>query len=87
MKLQRTPAGQKLAESALTKCIVYITDGNKRTFHSRDRARTNALPNREPGINRLRKMVYNWKEFVATAIIYDNRTGEEVMKYRSGAWL
>jgi hypothetical protein len=76
-----------MAENSLTKAIVYFKDGNKRTFHSRDLARTDAVPNRQLGISRLRKMVYNWKEAVETAILYDNRTGEEVMKFREGGWI
>lgn len=83
---ERTDAGNKLVNEAMTKVIIYFLDGNTRTFHSRDRLRTGGMPDKQVGINRLKKMVYGWKSKVKNAMIYDLHTGEELFKYKDGSW-
>ncbi len=82
----RSNAGQNFATQALSKAIVYFIDGNSRKFFSRDKSRTQMVPNRTLGVNRLKKMIENWHDNVQTAIIYDNTTDQEVLRYKNGNW-
>lgn len=82
----RSNAGQHFAAQALSKAIVYFIDGNSRKFFSRDKARNQMIPNRTLGVTRLKKMIENWHDNVQTAIIYDNTTDKEVLRYKDGAW-
>jgi hypothetical protein len=70
----------------LSKAIVYFIDGNSRKFFSRDKSRTQMVPNRSLGVNRLKKMIESRHDNVQTAIIYDNTTGQEVLHYKNGSW-
>lgn len=85
-QFKRTEAGNSLAQSALTKAIFYFNDGNTRTFHSRDRLKSNSGPSREVGINRLKKLGYKWKASIQNAFIYDLQTGEELFRFKDGQW-
>ncbi|QHL87439.1 hypothetical protein GU926_08310 [Nibribacter ruber] len=86
MNQERTKAGQKMVETSLTKAVVYFKDGNSRKFYSRDLARNSAIPDMNLGYGRLRKMVEKWGASVAKALIYDNRTEEELDRFEDGAW-
>lgn len=66
--------------------VVYFKDGNNRTFHSRDQRLRQSAPDKNLGINRLKKLAHNWKPYIQTAIIYDNMSGTELCKYREGYW-
>lgn len=71
-------------QRSLSKAIIYFKDGNVRTFFSNDRnIRTGAIRG-QLGINRLSKMIQNWGERIETAIIYNNKNGKEIAKFRNG---
>jgi hypothetical protein len=86
--LARTPAGQKLADAANTKLIVYFKDGNSRTFLGRSNASnyTPADP-RELEIKRLKKYAESVHAKINVAILYDLHTGQEVARMKNGQWL
>ncbi|MDX5347293.1 MAG: hypothetical protein LPJ89_04265 [Hymenobacteraceae bacterium] len=86
MNYQRTKAGQKLAEQALTKAVVYFKDGNSRTFHSRDKHTSQAIVNKQLGINRLRNYINKNAAAIGTAIIYDKESDMEIYKFKEGRW-
>ena len=71
---------------ALSKCIVYFTDGNSRTFYSFDKKHKKSKPNQALGIRRLEKMLLqHFKGRWETAIIYENKTnGRELVKFKGG---
>lgn len=68
-----------------TKAIVWFKSGPGtagRTFKAREHYFNR--PVREPrqyGIDGLKKMIDKWVGLVATAVVYDLHTGEEVMKF------
>lgn len=67
------------------KALVYFTDGNKRTFYSRDFSHERSK-NRRPelGFARLEKMIIKWGKKVETAIIYNNSNNQPQAKYKFG---
>lgn len=66
--------------------VVYFKDGNNRTFHSRDHRLKHTGPDKDLGINRLKKLAHGWKAHIQCAIIYDNVSGAELYKYKEGYW-
>lgn len=79
-----TTSKSNIAAQALSKAVVYFIDGNSRKHYSRDMAR--GIPKQSVGIARLKKMIEGWADNVQMAIIYDNRTDEELMRYKNGSW-
>lgn len=87
MSFERSPKGEVLSSQALSKALVYFHNGGKRTFYSRDKTRKSNVPIAEAGIFKLRKMIDGWRDKIATAIIYDNVTKQELYKFKNGEWL
>jgi hypothetical protein len=81
MTYVRTSKAQNFAQTAFTKLWVKFTDGQIRIRHSRDKRNDKALPDRVWGILRLKKLVYDRKQFVEIAIIYDNVSGAEICRF------
>ena len=81
MTYVRTSNAQNFAQTAFTKLWVKFTDGQIRIRHSRDKRHDKAEPHRAFGILRLKKLVYDRKQFVEIAIIYDNVTGAEICRF------
>jgi hypothetical protein len=75
----------KLGPDSFSKCIVYFTDGNSRSFYSLDwRHRYSASRDKELGLHRLRKLIQKYGSLARTAIIYDKASGMEIEKYNEG---
>ncbi|WP_161889279.1 hypothetical protein [Pontibacter russatus] len=83
---KRSPKGESFVQKALTKMIIYFSDGNSRTFHSRDYRMKHTAPDKNLGISRLKKYALGNKQFIDTALIYDNKSGEQLFKFRDGYW-
>lgn len=69
---------------SLSKAIIYFKDGNVRTFFSNDRNAKTGSVRGQLGINRLTKMIQKWGDKIETAIIYNNKDGKEIAKFRNG---
>lgn len=67
------------------KALVYFTDGNKRTFYSRDFSHERSKT-RNPllGFSRLEKMIAKFGKKAKTAIIYNNSNNQAQAKYKFG---
>lgn len=77
---------ERMQREALTKCIVWFYDGNRRTFYSFDKTHKRSNPNQALGIRRLDKMLMEtFKGQWETAIIYENKAnGAEVARFKRG---
>lgn len=88
MSFAPSAAGEKLKENALTKAICYYTDGNTRTWYGRhDTTKFTPVDPRELEINRLKKYVNSVATKVRVAILYDQVTGQEIGRFKNGAWV
>lgn len=75
----------KLRQDSFSKCLVWFTDGNQRTFYSLDWTHIHSkYKNRDLGLKRLRNLIHDWGAKANTAIIYDKDSGEEIERYQQG---
>lgn len=79
-----------MKEKALTKMIVFWKIPQKGhpsiTFYSYDKKRDFLSNNRVPGMNALENRIINNPSYMGKyncAVIYDNQTGEELIKFNS----
>ena len=83
-----TQAGRQFAAEALTKLVVYFKDGNARTFHGRHTAqRFTPVDPRALEILRLKKYADSVQAYIQIAILYDTQTGDELGRFKNGAWV
>ena len=88
MSFTPTAAGQALKDQALTKLLVYYRDGNSRTYYGRHEGRGyQAADPRELAIRRQQKYVASVHALVRVAIIYDQTNGQEIARFKNGAWI
>ncbi|GAL83460.1 hypothetical protein MYP_687 [Sporocytophaga myxococcoides] len=75
----------KLKIDSFTKAILYDKNGGKFTRYSMDWVHQNSKTrSKELGLSRLRILIAKYAANTETAIIYDNISGEELEKYKSG---
>jgi hypothetical protein len=75
----------KLKTDSLTKAILFATNGDKFTRYSMDWVHQNSKTrSKDLGLSRLRILIAKYASTTETAIIYDNISGEELEKYKSG---
>ena len=88
MSYSRTPAGAQFAAAAFTKLVVYFKDGNARTFHGRHTTqRFTPVDPKALEIVRLKKYAASVQAHIQIAILYDTRTGDELARFKNGAWV
>ena len=89
MTTTRSASVQKFIAQAHTKLVVYYLDGNARTWYGRNNlpeGRLAADP-RAVEIKRHDRYVTKTKESIKVALLYDQHTGEEIRRFKNGAWL
>jgi hypothetical protein len=86
MSYSRTPAGAQFAAAAFTKLVVYFKDGNARTFHGRHASKFPLADPRALEIIRLKKYADQVQANIQLAILYDTHTGDELARFKNGAW-
>jgi hypothetical protein len=83
-----TSVGASFAATALTKLIVYFKDGNVRTFHGRHTTQKfSPVDPRALEILRLKKYAASVQAHIQLAILYDTQTGDELARFKNGAWV
>ena len=88
MSYTPTAAGQKLKAEALTKLLVYYLDGNSRTWHGRhNSSHFTPVDPRELEIKRLKRYAESVKDRIRVAILYDMQNGQELARFKNGAWV
>lgn len=88
MATARSASVQKFIAQAHTKLVVYYLDGNARTWYGRNHlpeGRLAADP-RAVEIKRHDRYVTKTKEAIKVALLYDQHTGEEIRRFKNGAW-
>jgi len=89
MATTRSTSVQKFIAQAHTKLVVYYLDGNARTWYGRNNlpeGRLAADP-RAVEIKRHDRYVTKTKDNIKVALLYDQHTGEEIRRFKNGAWL
>ena len=83
-----SPARPSFGSAALTKLVVYFKDGNARTFHGRHTTqRFTPVDPKALEILRLKKYAASVQAHIQMAILYDARTGDELARFKNGAWV
>ncbi len=89
MATARSTSVQHFIAQAHTKLVVYYLDGNARTWYGRNNlpeGRLAADP-RAVEIKRHDRYVAKTKDAIKVALLYDQHTGEEIRRFKNGAWL
>ena len=89
MSYARSASVQKFVDNAHTKLLVYFLDGNVRTWYGRHNIREGrvAADPRAVEIKRHDRYVAKTAESIKVALLYDRHTGEEIRRFKNGAWL
>ena len=88
MAAARSASVQKFIAQAHTKLLVYYLDGGVRTWYGRHHlpeGRLAADP-RAVEIKRHDRYVAKTAPHIKVALLYDQRTGEEIRRFKNGAW-
>jgi hypothetical protein len=88
MAYARSTSVQKFIDQANTKLLVYYADGGKRTWYGRNNIRDGrtAVDPRAVELKRHERYVKSVADAVKVAILYDTKTGEEIRRFKNGAW-
>ncbi len=88
MAAPRSPSVQKFIAKAHTKLLVYYLDGNVRTWYGRNNLRGGRLAAdpRAVEIKRHDRYVAKTARDIKVALLYDQRTGEEIRRFKNGEW-
>ena len=76
--------GWRLQTDSLSKLIVWFKDGNIRTLYSIDWRNRHGLRDREIGLRRLRKKIFEYGIKAKISIIYDVQTRDLLERYVDG---
>jgi len=88
MATARSVSVQQFIAKAHTKLLVYYLDGGVRTWYGRNNlpeGRLAADP-RAVEIKRHDRYVAKTAKDIKVALLYDQRTGEEIRRFKNGAW-
>ena len=88
MPATRSASVQQFIAKAHTKLLVYYLDGGVRTWYGRHHlpeGRYAADP-RAVEIKRHDRYVAKTHEHIKVALLYDQQTGEEIRRFKNGAW-
>ena len=85
----RSASVQQFIAQAHTKLLVYYWDGGIRTWYGRHHLREGylAADPRAVEIKRHDRYVAKEAKHIKVALLYDQQTGEEIRRFKNGAWL
>lgn len=89
MSYARSASVQKFIANAHTKLLVYYHDGGVRTWYGRNNlpeGRLAADP-RAVELKRHERYVAKTAKDIKVALLYDQATGEEIRRFKNGAWV
>ena len=89
MSTNHSASVQQFIAQAHTKLLVYYLDGNVRTWYGRNNLREGriAADPRAVELKRHDRYVAKTAKDIKVALLYDLRTGEEIRRFKNGAWL
>ncbi|RZK34686.1 MAG: hypothetical protein EOO57_10640 [Hymenobacter sp.] len=88
MTANRSTSVQAFIANAHTKLLVYYRDGGVRTWYGRNNLREGriAADPRAVEIKRHDRYVAKTAADIKIALLYDKHTGEEIRRFKNGAW-